>query len=289
MHIVMGASGKVGRSIVDCLIQQGQQVKAVVRHPEKTELFEKSPHLSFAVADAFDLSSLVQAFDGGNTVFLLTPESGESNDIIGDTAKIIEHYKSAMDSSKIKRVVGLSSMGAQHSAGTGNLRMSYLLEHGFENMGLHKIFVRPSYYYSNWLNFVSLAREQKILPSFFPIDLKIPMSSPYEVAEFIANIMADDTSKEGVYELQGPKWYSTQDIAIAFSEVLGHEVLPQHIPPAEWWSTIKEFGFTDDATRNFVEMTQAVVDGKAQPQNGTIQVPLKVAFRTYLASQVFNE
>lgn len=63
--------------------------------------------------------------------------------------------------------------------------MSYLLERTFTGMDIQPIFARPAYYYSNWLPFVPTAK-QGVLPTYYPVDLRLPMLSPLDVTEFIS-------------------------------------------------------------------------------------------------------
>jgi hypothetical protein len=84
-----------------------------------------------AVADAYNLQALTKATQGGSNLFAITPETLKNDDVIGDTKKILANYHKAVKASGIKKVVGLSSMGAHLGKGSGNLYMSYLLERAF--------------------------------------------------------------------------------------------------------------------------------------------------------------
>jgi uncharacterized protein YbjT (DUF2867 family) len=282
MKIVMGSSGHVGKAVVERLLFMGHPTKAIIRNPEKKSEFASEKLLSIDVADAFDATTLHRAFRDGDTVFLLTPESGQSEDMLAEVKHLVSNYRDAIRTLKIKKLIGNSTVGAQHETGTGNLSMSYQLEHGFNDLDIIKIFVRPSYYYTNWVNYIPLVKEQGVLPTFFPADLKIPMCSPKEVGEFVAQLMADDMSQSGVYELVGPR-YSSADIAREFSQVFGRSISVQEIPQAEWWNTIKGFGFSDDATQNFISMTEAVIDGRAAAEgNGATTVAMETSFSEFL-------
>lgn len=289
MIIVMGATGQVGSEITKQLLAGGQAVKAVARNAEKAAALKKAG-AEIVIADAFDDKLLKKAFEGGTVAFLLTPETGKSDDVIGDTKRLLENYKNAVQSARIQKIVGLSSMGAQLEGDTGNLKMSYMLEHAFADMDVQQIFIRPSYYYSNWLMQLSSIKESGVLPTFYPPDLKIPMSSPMDIAGFAAGKLVQDVDDSPVYEVLGPQWYSSAEIANIFGEVLGKKVKAQQVPKEEWPSTIKSFGFTDDAVKNFIKMTQTVVDGKSKPQGGdTITISVPTTFKDYLEKQMDKE
>lgn len=285
MHIVLGASGQVGSGIVTHLIEKGEQVKGVIRDEKKAGKLEKSG-ATVAIADANDLPALVAAFQDGSTLFALTPESGHERNVIGETKDILENYRKALANSPIKKVVGLSSIGAQYETGTGNLVMSYLLEHAFTGMPIKQIFVRPAYYFSNWMMYLGSVMKTGVLPTFFPVDLSIPMVSPEEVAAFVADVIQKEEEDGKIFELSGAA-YSSEDVAKAFSDALGKEVKAEQIPREKWESTLLEVGFTPDAIRNFIEMTEAVISGKAKPEKkGPELVKLKTTLKDYIQQHV---
>lgn len=283
MNIVVGASGQVGSAIVENLVSRNKRVIAVIRNADKRKELEQLQNISIEIADAFDLPALTKAFKNGTSVLLLTPDDPESNDVMGDTKTILDNYKKAIERSQIKKIVGLSSMGAQLETNSGSLKMSHMLEHHFNDLHIQKIFVRPAYYYSNWIESLAAVQDEGVLPTFFPVDLKMPMISPSDVAQFLADLMSSPVEGEPIFEIEGPTWYSSKDVANAFGKVLNRNVVPQQIPREDWWKTIKQFGFSDDVTKNFVEMTQTIVDGKAKPDGiGTTSKKMTTPFKTWL-------
>src|SRR5574344_490173 len=126
MNIILGATGQVGSMLVDNLLDKGQPVRAVVRDGLKAQGL-KNKGVEVKIADYLDVEALKKAFQGGSSVFLLTPENPESENFINEIQRIISNYREAVLSSGISKIVGLSSMGAQHKSGTGNLMASYML------------------------------------------------------------------------------------------------------------------------------------------------------------------
>ncbi|WP_238882911.1 SDR family oxidoreductase [Clostridium sp. YIM B02551] len=149
MNIILGASGQIGSMLVDKLISKGQPVRAVIRNNFKAQEL-KDKGVEVVIANYFDLQDLKEAFHGGNKVFLLTPENPGCDNFLKETQMILNNYRQAISSSNITKIVGLSSNGAQHESGTGNLIASYMLEHTFSDFdNIEQIYVRPSYYFSN--------------------------------------------------------------------------------------------------------------------------------------------
>ncbi|WP_410508618.1 NAD(P)H-binding protein [Methanosarcina hadiensis] len=284
MNIILGATGQVGSMLVDNLLKKGQPVRAVIRNDLKAqELRNKGAEVK--IADYFDLDALKKAFQGGNAVFLLTPENPESEDFLSEIQTIITNYREAILSSGITKIVGLSSMGAQHESGTGNLMASYMLEHAFSDFEIEQVFVRPAYYFSNWLGYLELVKEYGILPTFFPPDMELPMIAPPDVAGFLSDVITSKTPQERVYEISGPIDYSSLDIAKIFEEVLNKNVTLQQVLPEEWENTLIQAGFSKDGAKNLMLMTKAVIDGKTKNET-TSRIRFSTDFKSYLKNVI---
>ena len=281
MYIITGASGRVGSAVVAGLIKKGETVRGII-HDEKKADKLKQQGAEVAIADAFNLQALMEAVKGGSTLFAITPETGKNDDVIADTKKILDNYRKAVEASSIKKVVGLSSIGAQIDKNSGNLLMSYLLENAFEGVDVQVTFIRPSYYFSNWMMSLPMIKEKGILATFYPVDLKISMVSPIDVAAYAQDILTKDDNEGKVYELLGPE-YSSADVAQAFANALGREVKAQQIPRNQWEKTLKETGFSPDGIRNFIEMTEMVIAGKTKPEaNGTTILRAGTTLQEYI-------
>lgn len=279
MNIVLGATGRVGSSVIDRQLAYGQPARAIVRDEEKAaRLREKG--IEAAISDCFDGNALASALRGGSAALFLTPENPKSEDVLRDAAKLLKSYHDAARDSGIGKIVGLSSSGAQHATGTGNLVISHMLEHVFDDLPAEKVFVRPAYYYSNWMGYWDVAKNDGILPTFFPPDLKISMIAPSDVGAFIADVMAGKREPRRIYEIAGPAQYSSNDIAEAFGKRFGKTVRVVQIPRGNWLATFREIGFSESVAENFVSMTDAVISGKTQTEYEAVCLP--TTFDDYL-------
>lgn len=286
MNIVLGATGQIGTRLVANLIKKGQPVRAVVRNSEKARQLEKLG-VEVKIADFLNKKELNKAFEGGKTVLLITPENPKSENQINLVRRMIRNFRNAVQVTGINRIIGLSTMGAQHKSGTGNLYTSYLLENAFTDCLVEKKFVRPAYYYSNWIGYLDLVRTQCLLPTFFPPEMKIPMVSPDDVAGFLTEIMITEDNREEVREICGPKDYSTLDIARIFADVLQKDVSVLHIPQQEWVTILNQSGFSENGVKNLVQMISSVINGKARGENPQ-PIRLQTGFDNYLKKNIDN-
>lgn len=217
-------------------------------------------------------------------MFLITPENPASKNVLEETAYLIDNYKHAVQINGIKRVVCLSSIGARIEANTGNILMSRMLEQSLDNLAIDKVFVRPAYYFSNWLAFMDTIRNSNSLPTFFPQHLKLDMNSPIDVAQFIASIIAEYGSSTGkkIVELTGPVKYSSIDVAETFTKLFGKQINLQTIATEDWKQTLISAGFTEDTSANLMDMTQAVIDDIVVRENPAQVNRLPTTLYSYL-------
>lgn len=279
MNIILGASGQIGSMLADNILKKGEPVRAVVRSSLKVrELKKKGAEV--VTSDYFNVEDLKKAFHGGDSVFLITPENPRCENFLKETEIILNNFREAVLSSGITKIVGLSSIGAHNESGTGNLVASYMLEHIFSDIDIEQTYVRPTYYFSNWLGYVEL-NKHGILPTFFPPEMELPMIAPQDVAGFLSEAILCKTKQERIYEIIGPKAYSSLDIARIFEDVLNRKVTLQQVMPEEWEKTLMQAGFSKDGAKNLMLMTKAVIDGKTNKYM-TSPICLPTDFKEYL-------
>lgn len=107
------------------------------------------------------------------------------------------------------------------------------------------------------------------------------MCSPADVGKFVAELLTSNQDESETYELIGAEC-STLDIAEELSQVFERPVTAQEIPKSARLDTIKGFGASDDVAKNFIAMTEAVIDGRALPERKGPVVKIHSSFSEYL-------
>lgn len=279
MITIIGATGRVGSGIVRRLLARGEPVQAIARSSAGAAQLARLGATA-VIADLFDADALKSAFEETDIAFLLMPENPTSDNVFHDALLMLEHYREAIQTTGIRRIVGLSSAGAQHDAGTGNLVISYMLEHAFQDLPVETTFIRPSYFYSNCTGYLDMARSSGIFPTFLPSDLKIPMIAPDDVAAFATEILTGERKPLPVYEITGPAAYSPEDIAQSLTRALKQPVTVSSVPTHEWIPRLLQIGFSPSAAEGLARMTSAVITGKTAFEQDPIR--LATPFADYL-------
>ncbi|WP_211238519.1 NAD(P)H-binding protein [Actinomadura rifamycini] len=135
--LVTGATGNVGRHVVDLLLRAGMDVRATSRNPESLDL---PPQVDVRRADLNDPKTFEQAMQGVEKVFLYTQPSG--------TEGVMEVAKAA----GVEHAVLLSSLAAAgRDPDHWIARWHRAAEDSIERSGLSWTFVRPGPFAANSL------------------------------------------------------------------------------------------------------------------------------------------
>ena len=119
--LIFGATGSIGRQLVEQALQQGHTVTAFVRDPAK---FGISPaNLKIAQGDVMDFASVKKAVPGQDAVLCAIGAGSKGTIRSEGTRNIIR----AMENAGVKRFICLSSLGVGDSRDTLNFFWKYIM------------------------------------------------------------------------------------------------------------------------------------------------------------------
>ena len=255
MYIVSGATGQTGSVTAHTLLEKGLPVRVIVRSEEKGKSW-KDLGAEVAVADVRDADALTKAFAGGKVLYLMNPPNEQSEDMFVETEKIIKAFQTAIENSSPEKLVALSSVGAHLPSGTGPIITNRMLEQALGGSDIPTTFVRAGSFMENWNSVLDTVKSEGILPSFFqPLDKNIPQVATEDIGRVAAEAMLETTEGTQIKELAGLP-YSPNDVAAAFSKVLGKEVKAIAVPEEQWMEIMKTFASRRNAEA-YYEMFQA--------------------------------
>lgn len=166
MYIVSGATGNTGSVVAKILLEKGLPVRVIVRSEEKGKAL-KDLGAEIAVADLQNTDAVSEALKGGTILYLMNPPSYQSENQFLEAEKIIKSFQLAIGRNSLEKIVALSSIGAQHASGTGNILTTHRLEKAFENSSIPITFVRAGSFMENWNSVLETVKTNGVLPSFF--------------------------------------------------------------------------------------------------------------------------
>jgi uncharacterized protein YbjT (DUF2867 family) len=272
MHVIMGGTGHVGSQAATALLGRGEAVTVVTRDADHaTTLREKGAEI--AEADIEDVASLRAAFRRGRRAFLLNPPADPSTDTDAVEKSSVARILEALEGSGLEKVVAESTGGAQPGERIGDLSVLWELEQGLARQAIPAAINRAAYYMSNWDGMLDGVRGTGKLPTMFPADMPIPMVAPKDLGRIAADRLMTGPDDTGIRYVEGPRRYSSADVARAFSNALGRPVTVEVTPRERWKQAFQALGFSDAAADSYARMTAASVDSNfdvpEEPLRGT--------------------
>jgi uncharacterized protein YbjT (DUF2867 family) len=217
--LVTGATGRVGRHVVQQLVNRGAAVRVLVRDPSKAD-FPAS--VEVVRGDLLDIDSLRAAFAGVSTLFLL-------NAVAGDEFTQALIALNVARESGVERVVYLSVIHADRFVNVPHFAVKFGAERMIQQMGFSATILRPAYFIDNELTIKDVVLDHGVYP--MPIGGKgLAMVDARDIAEVAAIELIRRDQAPGklpidIINLVGPETLTGADVAAIWSDVLGRPVV----------------------------------------------------------------
>ncbi|CAD5260503.1 NmrA family protein [Bosea sp. 62] len=252
MFVIMGGTGHVGSATAAVLLSRGEAVTIVTRDPDHAAGW-LAKGAKLVKADVADVPSLRAAFQQGRRAFLLNPPADTSQDTDVVERHTVANILRALEDSGLEKVVAESTGGAQHGERIGDLNVLWELEEGLRAQSIPSAVNRAGYYMSNWDGLLKTVRRTGKLPTMFPADVSIPMVAPDDLGKVAAERLLSPPTDIGVRYVEGPRRYSSEDVAEAFSGALGESVKVEVTPRGKWKEAFLLLGFSEAAADSMRE------------------------------------
>lgn len=245
--LVTGATGTVGRHVVNKLVQKGESVRAVSRNPVKAKL---PAEVEVVAGDLNIAATLKNAFEGVERLFLIV-SSDEPNATLQTDPKVIKLAEKA----GVKRVVVL--VGYEEGP----------VEEALQNSSMEWTLLRPAEFMANilsdWRNSI---RIDKVVREPFGEALSARIHEDDIAAVAVSSLLENGHHKKN-YALTGPEALSRKEAVQIISKCIDEPI--QFIE-------LKE----DEAVKNWRNQGLAEEDieflifiGKSTPKEGYTVVP----------------
>lgn len=209
MYLVTGATGNIGRAVLDNLTARGLPVRALIRDPARADLPEGATP---AIADLNDPDTLTPWLDGVEAAFMLPGYP--------DMPALHAQLRKA----GVKRTVQLSGS----SAGTGDTTNAVTAmmedsETAARESGTPWTILRPSAFMSNTLRWLPELRAGDVVRAPWG-DIALACIDAVDIAAVAVEAMLDDAHAGAVYRLTGPRAVLPAEQLEIIGRVLGREL-----------------------------------------------------------------
>jgi uncharacterized protein YbjT (DUF2867 family) len=265
MYTVAGASGRVGSATANRLLEDGHQVRVLVRDPAKGAYWAERG-AEVRVVDLTDRGGLSRALSGSRGAFLLLPFDLTSIDIAGDTQRMVGAISGAVADSGIPHVVMLSSGGADLPEGTGPIVGLHQLEVALHRTGTVLTALRSGHFQEKVTDVLDAARHGGIYPVFASsADVPIPMVATEDLGAIAARHLQQPPVRSEVVDVLGPS-YTERQVAEQLGRALARPLEVVTIPREGWHRTLVESGLGPEVGDVMVGLFDADERGLLAPR-----------------------
>ncbi len=263
MYVIMGATGNIGSKISKLLLDEGAKVKAIGRSADRLKaLVDQGAEA--AIGDVSDVSFLTQAFKGADALFAMIPPAYTAEDFRVYYNEIGTNIDRAIQTSGVRNVLFLSSVGAHLSEKTGPIKGLHDVERKLNQLDdVNVLFLRPTYFMENLLANIAMIKNMGINGSGIKGDTKFAMIATKDIALAAAeHLLKKDFRGKAVQELLGQRDVSMNEATQILGSKIGKPDLKyMQFSAEEEKKGMMEFGLSEDASNQMVELNQAISDG----------------------------
>jgi uncharacterized protein YbjT (DUF2867 family) len=268
---VLGATGNIGRPLVEILAKEGHAVRAATRSAEK-------PLPAGAVR--VHSSNLDELVKGAEKLFLLAPPVA-GIDVEDDAI-------AAAKRAGVKHVVKLSTIGASGDTPRGLGKLHRQKEKQLEASGLPWTMLRPGFFMSNALAWVPQIRDTGKARNPYGEGLMYPIA-PDDVAAVAAIVLTTPGHEGKAYALTGEVGLTAPQEIEILSHALGMHARVVDVPPDEAVAEARARGATDEVAEGlrdlYVNMRANRIAFKDDTARKTLGRPL-VEFEPWIRKAV---
>jgi uncharacterized protein YbjT (DUF2867 family) len=216
--LITGATGTVGRHVIDQLVSRGADVRALVRDPAKADL---PAGVAIAQGDLLDVDALRSALSGVSTLFLL-------NAVVPDEFTQALIALNLAREAGVAHIVYLSVIHSDLYVNVPHFAGKYGVERMIEAMGVDATILRPAYFMNNDLTIRDVVTGHGVYP--MPIGGKgLAMIDARDIGEIAAIALLRHEQAAAPLGLDrinlvGPDILTGADVAAIWSEVLGRPI-----------------------------------------------------------------
>jgi uncharacterized protein YbjT (DUF2867 family) len=233
--LVTGATGRVGRQVVQQLVKRDADVRVLLRDPSKAD-FPAS--VQVAQGDLLDIDALRAGFTGVSTLFLLNAVAADEFTQALITLNVARQ-------SGVERVVYLSVIHADRFVNVPHFAVKSGAERMIEELGFSATILRPTYFIDNELTIKDVILNHGVYP--MPIGGKgLAMVDTRDIAEVAAIELIRRDRAPGklpieTINLVGPDILTGSRVAEIWSDVLGRPVAYGGDDPTDFEQNLATF------------------------------------------------
>jgi uncharacterized protein YbjT (DUF2867 family) len=270
MHVIAGATGRVGSVAAAALLAAGADTRVLVRETARGAAWADRG-ADVAVADLADRAALTAALTGADGLFVLLPFDLAAPDLRTHARTLTEAVAGAVRDSGVRHVVVLSSGGADLPGGTGPVVGLHDLEVALRATGAAVTAVRPGHFQEKVADVLDLARHSGVYPVLAAsADTPHPLVATRDVGAVVARVLLDPPDRSQVLDVLGPV-ATEREVAAVLGAALGRDLEVVTVPEPAWADALVDAGLPRHAAEAVAELHRADDRGLLAPRGDRVE------------------
>ncbi|RZJ51447.1 MAG: NAD-dependent epimerase/dehydratase family protein [Flavobacterium sp.] len=281
--ILTGSLGNIGKPLANNLVKAGHDVTVISSNADRKEAIEKIGAKA-AVGSVSDAAFLTETFAGADALFAMTPPNMGGSNVIVNTSNAGKAFAEAIKKANVKRVVMLSSIGANLPNGNGPIAGLHPIEALYNNLENTAVTIlRAGFFFTNLYNDVPMIKGAGIMGANYPSDLKMPLVHPEDIAAAVAEELQKEATGKNLR-------YIISDVRTPgeIATVLGLAIEKTDLPWIEFTDEqslqgMTQAGLPEEIAGLYTEMGSGLRSGKIAEHflNGNFSVDGKIKLEDF--------
>lgn len=288
MYVILGATGHTGSVTAETLLAKGEKVRAIGRNKDRLARLVGLGAEPF-VGNTREAEFLTRAFDGARAVYFMVPPDPASTDYRGHQRQMIEAGATALEATRVRYLVALSSFGAEQESGTGPVAGLHEMEARLGRItGLNALYLRAGYFMENLLPQIGVIQNFDVIATPLRSDLLLPMIATKDIAAAAAEHLLNlDFAGHQTRELLGLRDLSYAEATGIVGTAIGKPSLGyRQLPNEQFVEALTQMGMSRSFAELMVEMTNALNAGHMralEPRSAANTTP--TSFETFVQDE----
>lgn len=261
MILVMGATGNIGSKITTHLLANGQKVRCIARKFPNKEAFRGA---ELAQGDANDVGFLMDCMRGCSAIFTMIPPNLSAPEVRFYQNKFGEVIAEAIEEAGVKKVVNLSSFGADLESGTGPVLGLHDQEERLNTIThADVVHLRAAYFMENLLSGIPSIISMNRYFGAMPAEVPLHMIATRDIAARAAFLLMNpDFKGHNVEYLLGERELNHEEAMRIIGQAIKKPDLEYvEVPSVEMRNYLIGAGLSQDWADSIIEMSRALSNG----------------------------
>jgi len=264
MIVVTGATGKLGRHVVELLLAKvpAREIAVAVRDPKKAAALA-AREVEVRRADYDDPASVEAALRGADKVLLISSS---------EVGKRYAQHRAVIEAAKKNGVRLLAYTSLLHADRSG---ISLAPEHSateqaIQASGVPYVFLRNGWYIENYTENLGPALQQGAMIGSAR-DGRIAAATRRDFAEAAVAVLTSEGHEHKIYELAGDAPFTMSELAAAVARASGKPVVYNDMPAAQYRGILESVGVPAAIARMLADADEGIARGELDDRSGDLR------------------